>query len=205
MKIGNLPPIFRAAIGGNGLPNQGGDSLFLQRFSLRTHGAYDQTAAMKHSLEVQNPLVCGPIAGSNSQYPKGEYSAVSISDPRVLLWALKPAEEAMGNGVIARVWNVSNGPRTPAIQLATPDGAVIAVAKGTSHIETDEAPEPVTPAGIQPTLAAQQFRTFRLKLEGGIEAIPTLSATGLLALGILLTVAAAVCIRRSGTRVTRVE
>jgi alpha-mannosidase len=40
-----------------GLPNQGGDSDFLQRFALRSHGAYSNGEAMRFALEHQNPLV----------------------------------------------------------------------------------------------------------------------------------------------------
>ena len=51
---------------GLGIANQGGDSLFTQRFALQTHGAFNQTSAMKFSLEHQNPFVAGLIEGSGN-------------------------------------------------------------------------------------------------------------------------------------------
>ena len=40
-----------------GIPNQDGNSQFLQRFALRTHGPWDPAAAERFALEHQNPLV----------------------------------------------------------------------------------------------------------------------------------------------------
>ena len=57
-----------------GIRGQNGATHFLQRFALRPHGAYDQTAAMKFALESQNPLVTAPIIGiTNSPYPATNY------------------------------------------------------------------------------------------------------------------------------------
>src|SRR5207248_3649550 len=52
---------------GLGILNQGGDTLFTQRFALQTHGTFNQTAAMKFALEHQNPLVTASIYGFNAQ------------------------------------------------------------------------------------------------------------------------------------------
>jgi alpha-mannosidase len=55
-----------------GIPAQNGNTHFLQRFALRPHGSYEQTAAMKFALEHQNPFVfphqsvlrlLGPVRG----------------------------------------------------------------------------------------------------------------------------------------------
>ena len=61
------------------------------------------------------------------------YSYLSVSDPNVLLWSLKPAEEGIGEGVIARVWNLTGSPKPFSISLNEP----IARAKSVTHIETD--------------------------------------------------------------------
>ena len=144
---------------GNGLPNQGGDTLFVQRFALQTHVGYDATQAMRMALEHQNPLVCGAVTSSASALPADVFSALSISDPDVLLWAFKPAEEGVQAGLIARVWNVSNQPQAADLQLAP---TAIASARGTTHIETDETFEPVGSAGLGVVLGPQQMRTYRL-------------------------------------------
>jgi hypothetical protein len=48
----------------------------------------------------------------------------------VLLWALKPAEEGIAEGIIARVWNQSSDARSFSLALATG----IAGARRTTHI-----------------------------------------------------------------------
>ena len=151
----------RVANGNAGIPDQGGDNEFQQRFALQTHDAYDPVAAMRLALEHQNPLTTGLISGGFAVLPDAEFSALSISNPNVILWALKPAEEGIGAGIIARLWNVSDSPQTAAIQLS-PHG--IRQAEQTSHIETDESDQPVTAAGISPLFAQQQIRTFRLRV-----------------------------------------
>jgi alpha-mannosidase len=84
--------------GGAGLPNQGGDTHFLQRFALSTHDTYDQTNAMKFALEHQNPLVVGNVIGGVS-YPESSFSLLSIDNPNILVWALKPADDSPNNGL----------------------------------------------------------------------------------------------------------
>ena len=74
-----------------GIQDQGGDSHFLQRFALQTHDAYNPTVAMKFALEHQNPLAVALVTGG-SQYPESTYSLLTVDNPDVVLWALKPAE-----------------------------------------------------------------------------------------------------------------
>ena len=70
----------------------------MQRFALQTHDAYDGTAAMKFSLEHQNPFVTGAVTGG-SAYSATTLSFLSITDPNVMLWALKPADDGISQGV----------------------------------------------------------------------------------------------------------
>jgi alpha-mannosidase len=69
---------------------------------------FNQTAAMKFSLEHQNPLVTGAVTGTTPFYSEKDYSLLTISDPDVLLWAVKPAEDGIGQGIFTRVWNQAN-------------------------------------------------------------------------------------------------
>ncbi|MBU0717453.1 MAG: hypothetical protein KJ749_04320, partial [Planctomycetes bacterium] len=85
----------RVVSSGHGIPAQGGDDHFTQRFAIRTHDQYDQPAAMRLSLEHQNPFVAGSIRGTNPQLDGATYSAMTVSDPDVLFGALKPAEEGI--------------------------------------------------------------------------------------------------------------
>ena len=121
-----------------GIPNQGGASQFMQRFALNTHDAFNQVAAMKFSLEHQNPFVTGNVTGG-SAYPDNSFSLVSINNPNALLWTLKPAEDGISNGVVARVWNMSNSASSFTFSLPFN----LSQAKRTTHIETDIASVPI--------------------------------------------------------------
>ncbi|MBZ0287462.1 MAG: hypothetical protein K8I30_07595, partial [Anaerolineae bacterium] len=143
-----------------GIRNQGLDALFLQRFALQTHGAYDPAAAMRFSLEHQNPLVAGEVTGGN-QYPETNFSLLSTSNPNVLLWALKPADDGIGEGVITRWWNVTNANQNLAFSLP---GAPITSAEKVSHIETPQGAATVNAGVLQSAFAPQQMQTFLLQV-----------------------------------------
>lgn len=53
---------------------------------------------------TSGPEPAGRLVTGGNAYPATSYSLLSVSNPNVLLWALKPAEE----GVIARLWNVAD-------------------------------------------------------------------------------------------------
>ena len=145
---------------GLGIANQGGDSRFLDRFAFVPHGAWDPSAAMRTSLEHQNPLIAARVTGGTSApLPAGTWSLIALPSPDVLLWALKPAEEGIGQGVIARVWNVADGARTMALSLPAYG---IASARRTTHIETDLGSVTLAGGAVQQSLARQQLATFRL-------------------------------------------
>jgi alpha-mannosidase len=151
-----------------GLPAQGGDSSFLHRFALRTHSGYDPAAAMRTALEHQNPLVTGQVTGTNVQWPVGPLGMISISDPNVLLWTLKPAEEGLGQGLIVRLWNVTSQPRTANVALLQD---ALRSAFETTHIETNVASLPVSSGSVAVSFQPQQLRTLRLRSD--IAAIAT--------------------------------
>ncbi|MBK6723167.1 MAG: glycoside hydrolase [Acidobacteria bacterium] len=144
-----------------GIRDQGGDSYFLQRFALGTHGAFDQTASMKFSLQHQNPFVTGMIEGIGTQtrpYPASSFSFLTISDPNVLLWALKPAEDGISRGIVARVWNQGNAAAYN-IALSRP----ITSAERLTHVETTIAPATVASGQLSANINQQQLQTHLLK------------------------------------------
>ena len=141
----------------NPIVNQAGDAHFLQRFALRAHGPYDQPGAMRFALAHQNPLTVGAVSGG-SPYPEGSHSFLSISDPNVLLWALKPAEEGIGDGVIARVWNLAPSATTFSLALDEP----IAAAKRVWHTETDVEDAAVSSGALTSSIVQNQLLSFRL-------------------------------------------
>ena len=143
-----------------GIPNQGGDTYFLNRFSLRRHDAFDPAAAMRFALEHQNPLVEARLTATGTGLlPADTYSFVSLPSSDVLLWALKPAEEGISSGIIARVWNLAQGQRSFQLSLPTVTGIV---ATRTTHLETDLGPAFVLNGAVNDVLARQQMRTYRL-------------------------------------------
>jgi alpha-mannosidase len=142
-----------------GIPRQGGESRFLQRFALRTHRGYDAAAAMRFALEHQNPLVTGAVTGG-AGYPETQHSLLTLSDGDVLLWALKPAEEGIEQGVILRVWNLASTPRPLRVNAAPG----IKSAKRTTHIETDLGAATVTAGSLRDTIAGHALRSYRLVL-----------------------------------------
>ena len=150
---------------GFGIRNQNGASYFLHRFALRAHAGYDPVAAMKFSVEHQNPLVTGALSGgAGSPYPAKSFSLFQISNPDILLWALKPADDGIANGIIARAWNLSAAPAAATFALTVP-GKSLAFTQPVSHIETDTDAEPTKDGALNARFAPQQLRTFRLKLK----------------------------------------
>jgi alpha-mannosidase len=146
-----------------GIQSQGGDTFFGQRFALRTHAAFDQTAAMKFSLEHQNPLVTGMIDGLGTQarpYPANNFSFLQISNANVLLWALKPAEDGISRGIVARVWNQGNSAVNYNLSLSLP----IVSAEKVTHIETTIGPATVTAGQLSANVNQQQMQTHLLKI-----------------------------------------
>jgi alpha-mannosidase len=143
-----------------GIPRQGGDTRFLQRFALRTHRGYDAAAAMRFALEHQNPFMTGTVTGG-AGYPETQYSLLTLSDGEVVLWALKPAEEGIKHGLILRVWNLAHSSRP--LTVSVPGGGVTSASRVT-HIETDMGAATVVAGVLSETIPARALRTFRLRL-----------------------------------------
>ena len=143
--------------GGGVLGDQGGDDRFLQRFALRSHDGYDPVSAMKFSLEHQNPLVAGRVEGGD-EYPERTYSLLSLDNPNVLLWALKPADDGLESGFVARVWNVSDEAGGVSLTL---DGG-IAEALSLTHIETPDGIGAVQDGRLADLINQQQIKTYAI-------------------------------------------
>ena len=142
-----------------GIQNQNGATHFLQRFALRAHGAYDAASAMRFALEHQNPFVTGTVAGTGaSPYPENNYSLLTTSDPDVLLWAVKPAEEGIDKGVVVRLWNLATTPR----EITTTFAGGLRAAKQITHIETDVKSLPIKDGSVKTPMGRAQLQTLRL-------------------------------------------
>lgn len=147
-----------------GIQAQGGDTRFVQRFSLRGHGAPDPrggaAAAMRFALAHQNPLVAVAVSGAApGSYPAATYSLVEISDPRVLLWALKPAEDGVeAAGVVLRLWNLGAEAADFTLRSVEPIGS----ARRTTHAETRVGELPVRDGQLSLRAAPQQLLSLSL-------------------------------------------
>jgi alpha-mannosidase len=148
----------------NPIHNQAGDSAFKHRYALRSHGGFDQTAAMKFSLEHQNPLVTREVTGTFSGaplYPSTTHSFVSISDPDVLVWALKPHEDGIGSGVVARTWNMAVSGSTT-LDFASN----VTTARRLTHTERALSTATVTSGDLNFMAGDQQMQTHLVFFEG---------------------------------------
>ena len=145
---------------GWGIQGQNGAAKFLQRFALRAHGPYDQTAAMKFALEHQNPFTASPVLGAGAlSYPEVTYSLLEVKDPNLLLWSLKPSEEGISSGIIARFWNLSDQNVRSSVSLATG----LTSGRRTTHIETNlEAIALNADKSLPVSFTRQQIQTYRL-------------------------------------------
>jgi len=144
-----------------GIEAQGGDSLFNTHFSLRSYvKPFDPVESMKFALEHQNPLVGGFVIGKVGK-ASHSFSLLNISDPGILLWSVKPAEEGIQKGLILKYWNLSDMDK--AFTLNTQKG--IQKARVCTHIETDL--EKLKPAsdGLHLTIGHHQMKSFRVYLK----------------------------------------
>ena len=145
---------------GLGIVNQDGDSYFENFFALRTtRNGFDAAAAMKFSMEHQNPLVAGTIKGQ-SGYDAKSFSLFEVTDPKVLVWALKPAEEGIDNGIILRVWNMSDQDEDFVISSSS----LIKKCKMTTHIETDISDLAPDEGKLKLKIGHNRLQTYRIFL-----------------------------------------
>jgi alpha-mannosidase len=142
-----------------GFPNQNGETSFGYHFALTSHqSGFDATSSMKFSLEHQNPLVTGEVLGDQTASKQNQFSLLSVSDPNVLLWSVKPSEEGMDNGLITRFWNIGSSKSNPEIKLSQNIGS----AWQTTHIETNENPIKPLNGSLSVSFNPYQIKTFRL-------------------------------------------
>ena len=157
-------PQIQVLIGGKvnpwlGIEYQDGETHFENHFALLPYsGDYSPTRAMRTSLEHQNPLVAGKACGNGNAYGT-TYSLLSVSDPDIFIWAVKPAEEGIPDGVIVRVWNLSDQDREYTLQ----SGWKLKAATQTTHVETDMAPLRLHKGKLVRKTGHNRIETFRLK------------------------------------------
>ena len=144
-----------------GVHDQDGDSEFNQSFALSTHTSFSKASEMRFALEHQNQFVTGTVSGTGGIYPTTQYSYLDITDPDVLLWSLKPAEEGYASrGIIIRTWNLGEDASTGNIRVNNK----ITEAIETSHVETDLKTCSFSGSNLNFNIPAQGMSTYRLKV-----------------------------------------
>ncbi len=145
-----------------GIKNQYGQKQFQYHFALTTHqNTFDAAEAMRFSLEHQNPLVANWVQGNTDADQANTFSLLSVSDPAVLLWSVKPSEEGIENGLITRFWNFNAHPISPVVTLCTP----IRKAWQSSHVETNERLLSPTKNRLKVGFNRFQLNTYKLLIK----------------------------------------
>lgn len=152
--VGGLVDAPGAALAG-GVPSQGGDTQFNFHFALQTHDGFSQRRAMQFALEHQSPLLTGPVLATNPVCPEDTNAMLTISDPDVLLWALKPGDDA--DLLVTRFWNMSPSASNFTVQL---DGQTIVSGLEMTHLETPTGVATVTNDMLQGSVGGHQMRTY---------------------------------------------
>jgi len=85
-------------------------------------------------------------------------SLLAVGNPYMLLWALKPHEDGVEHGIIARLRNLSETAAESELSF-TPG---LSAAYQTTHIETDFGAIPTSATGLVPmTHGRQELQTVR--------------------------------------------
>ncbi len=154
-----------------GIQNQGGDSDFTQRFALNTHAnAFNAVNSMKFAMEHQNPLVGGQV-NAGSVYPETDYCLITVSDPNVLLWSIKPAEEGISSGIVTRLWNFSNSSSSATVSFDDD----ITSSKEISHVETEIKSATILNGDLSASIGNNQMKSFSSKLPQKTSAVNDLA------------------------------
>lgn len=145
-----------------GFPKQNGEVNFNYNFAITSHqSSFDATAAMKFAMEHQNSFVTGIVEGTKGASKKTSFSLLSVSNPDIVLWSVKPSEEGIENGLITRFWNMKNTSQTATIKLKSP----ITEAWKTTHIETNEMKLTPYAKELKVDFKQNQINTFRVLIK----------------------------------------
>ena len=91
-------------------------------------------------------------------YPEGSYSLLGLDTPNVLLWALKPADDGLEKGLVARVWNLSGEVDDFSLLF---DGGIKG-ALSLTHIETPSGIVNIREGKLSDSINQQQIKTYAI-------------------------------------------
>jgi alpha-mannosidase len=145
-----------------GIPKQGGDRQFTQRFALRatSPGQADRVQSMRTALEHQNPLLAVSVSKSDGKLKRKSFSMLKLNSESVVVWALKPAEPSpsgAGQGTVVRLWNLANEPASYELTMSKP----VKQCFKTTHVETEIERLEMVDGKVSETLPPGGMRTLR--------------------------------------------
>jgi alpha-mannosidase len=145
-----------------GIHDQMGAKKFNYHFSIMPHaGGFNSVQSMKMALAHQNPLTSGLVTGSSGSNKQLSFSLLNTTDPNLILWSVKPAEEGIKDGYITRFWNLKNEPVNDAINFFKP----IKTAFKISSIETNQEEIKPNDQSLEMNFNNNQIQSFRLKVK----------------------------------------
>jgi alpha-mannosidase len=157
-----------------GIPDQGYDTRFVADFSLRAHTGYDAAEALRFGLEDHTPLVATQVSGdAGATLPADQWGLLHVETPAAVLFALKPAETGIADGVTARIWHLGEAEGRVSLR---PDAWALAAARRVSHVEVDAEAAPILGGALVDTLPRQALRSYRLTFGDGAPPPPPADA-----------------------------
>lgn len=148
-----------------GIPDQGYDTRFVADFSLRAHTGYDAAEAMRFGLDDHTPLSATRVSGdAAAPLPADRWGLLHVESPDAVLFALKPAETGIADGVMARVWHLGDADGRVTLR---PDAWALGGARHASHVEVDAAAAALVGGALVDTLPRQALRSYRLSFGEG--------------------------------------
>ncbi|TWU59372.1 hypothetical protein Poly51_21600 [Rubripirellula tenax] len=142
-----------------GIPDQGGDKTFVQRFAL-TASSPKRTiaAAMRGSMEFANPLVVGQIESFDGPLHPTELSILNVSSDSIIASAMKVADTR--DGFVVRLWNLADKPARCTVSMNRP----ITSCKQVTHVETDIGPMEVADGKVAVAIPARGWLTLQVNV-----------------------------------------
>ncbi len=125
------------------------------RYELTVQDQFDPLTCTLAGLEAANDVVVHPVLAGG---PGGTTRLVAVSDPRLLVLAMKPAEN--GDGMVLRLANVTAD--TVTAQIAIP-GRKLAGAAWSDPLERDGPSLPVVDGRVEARMPARRLAAIHLR------------------------------------------
>jgi len=146
------------------LPDQGGISNFVFRYSIKGHlGKFQASEAVRFGWERNNCLIASILnPNQEGDLPNKDHSFLSCEQENIVLTALKVSEEGIENGIMVRAWE-TGGKDTVASFDVSALGVTSAVE--TDLLERDKERLEISNGKVSDLIRARGITTIRLLLD----------------------------------------